>query len=448
MKTKFTLLVLFTLVSGMAMAQIPTCPPATAPLTLDFKWSTSPGTGNEIPQRAAHGNFTSSPFPSGIGYTTTVTLRDPNNRLTIQNYQTDPLVSTHPPYTFCYSSTNATIDNNPGSSSIYSGYYMLGMFSNSTTDTVEIEFSFNGSVEGFRLCNLEISDIDFDASCTGFCSYQDRVVVSATNKLGQNVSVKTTNAAAFTEVTTIGQTITANWFAGTNGDVSASSNIGKVYLSTDSCIRKLVIRYSNGTADDGQSNDHHIRISGVQGVVCPETLPVQIVDFNAINNNGAVAAALQVANQQNIDYYQLQKSIDGRNFTDLGASQRASAATNYYFMDATPANGANFYRVRVKERSGEEFYSVIKRVDIVAKLGFAIKSQGQQVILQANSSDAAKINVTVVNAAGKSVMNSNFQLAKGVNLLPLEELDRMPSGLYFIMVTENGVRTFTGKAVK
>lgn len=445
MKIKSTLLVLLVLsTASIAFPQASQCPTPVGGAKLDFQWSTAAGTGNEIPQRAAHGTFTSAAFPSGSGKTTTVTLRDPNNRLTIQNYQTDGLISPTPPYTFCYSGTNATIDNNPGSSSLYSGYYLLGMFSNTSAEKVDIEYVFSSPM---YLCNLEISDIDFDASCAGFCSYQDEVDVSATNG-GTNVPVTITKAAGFTEVTVTGQNITANWSAGTNGDNPASSNIGKVFLSTTQPITKIVISYSNGPADDGQSNDHHIRIGGALGSVSTSTVPVRIVDFNAINNNGTVNAALQVANQQNIDFYQMQKSVDGRNFTDLGAAQRATAATNYSFTDATPANGANFYRVMVKERSGDAFYSVVKRVDLVSKLGYTIKSQGNQVILQANSNEAAKINVTVVNAAGKSVVNTGYQLAKGVNLLPIPEMDNMPSGMYFVIVSENGVRTFTGKAIK
>lgn len=443
MKTRFTLLVIFSFLAVWVSAQ---CPPATAALTLDFKWSTAAGTGNEIPVRAAHGNFTSAPFPSGVGgYTTTVTLRDPNSRLTIQNYQTNPLISPTPPYTFCYSGTNATIDNNAGTSSLYSGYYLLGMFSNNSTEKVELEYLFSSPA---YLCNLEISDIDYDASCAGFCSYQDEVDITAFNG-ATAVPVTITKAAAFTEVTITGQNVVANWFPGANGDNSASSNLGKVFLTTSSPITKLVISYSNGPADDGTSNDHHIRVSGALGAVSTTNVPVRIVDFNAVNNNGIVAAAVQVANQQNMEYYQLQKSVDGRNFSDLeGQSQRATANTTYNFTDATPANGANFYRIKAKDRSGEMFYSEIKRVDVAGKPGYSIKSQGSQVLLQANATDAARINVSVVNAAGKSVLNNNYQLAKGVNLLPLEELNSMPSGLYFIVVTENGVRTFTGKAVK
>lgn len=443
MKTNFTFLVLFTLITGLVNAQ---CPPATAALTLDFKWSNAAGTGNELPIRTAHGNFTSSPYPSGVGgYTTTVSLRDPNSRLTIQNYQTNPLISPTPPYTFCYSGTNATIDNSPATSSLYSGYYLLGMFSNNSAEKVELEYLFSSPA---YLCNLEISDIDYDASCAGFCSYQDEVDITAFNG-ATAVPVTITKAAAFTEVTIAGQNITANWFPGNNGDNSASSNLGKVFLTTSSPITKIVISYSNGPADDGQSNDHHIRVSGALGAVSTTNVPVRIVDFNAVNNNGTVSAAVQVANQQNMEYYQLQKSVDSRNFSDLeGQQQRATAATSYNFTDAVPANGANFYRIKAKDRSGEIFYSEVKRVDVVGKLGYAIKSQGSQVMLQANASEAAKINVSVVNAAGKAVVNNNFQLAKGVNLLPLEEMSNMPSGLYFIVVTENGVRTFTGKAVK
>jgi hypothetical protein len=443
MKMKSTLTVLLTLITGFVMAQ---CPPPSAALTLDFKWSTAPGTGNEIPVRTAHGTFTSAPFPSGIGgYTTTVTLRDPNNRLTINNYQTDPLITGTPPYTFCYSSTNGRLNNDPLTDALYSGYYQLGMISSNSSERVDIEYVFSTPI---YLCNLEISDIDYDASCAGFCSYQDEVDVSATNG-GTNVPVTITKAAAFTDVTVTGQNVVANWFPGNFGDNAANSNIGKVFLSTSTPITKIVISYSNGPADDGTSNDHHIRIGGALGAVAPNNVPVKIVDFNAVNNNGSVNANLQVANQQNIEGYQLQKSIDGRNFTDLpGQLQRATAAVNYQFSDATPANGANFYRVRVKERSGEVFYSVIKRVDLVSKLGYAIKSQGQQVKLQVNSNETSKINVSVLNASGKAVSNNNYTVSKGVNLLHLEEMDNMPSGMYFVVVTENGTRTFTGKAVK
>lgn len=446
MKTKFTLFLSFVLLSGLAIAQPPACPAPTPALTFNFQWSAAAGSGNEIPIRAAHGNYTSPAFASGIGgYTTTVTLRDPNNRLTVQNYQNDPLIVGTPPYTYCYSGTNSGLTNPASSDPIYRGYYMLGMFSNTSAEKVEIEYLFSTPI---RLCDLEISDIDYDASGTGFVSYQDEVDITAANG-GTNVPVTITKAAGFTEVTVTGQNIVANWFPGANGDVSATSNIGKVFLSTATVITKLTISYSNGPADDGTSNDHHIRIGGAVGSVSTSNVPVRIVDFNAVNNNGTVAAALQVANQQSIDYYQLQKSVDGRNFTDLQAQkQTATAATNYNFSDITPANGANFYRIRVKERSGEEFYSLIKRVDLVSKLGYAIKSQGAQITLQANSDEAAKINVSVVNAAGKAVVNTPYQLAKGVNLLPLHEMDNMPSGMYFIVVTENGVRTFTGKAVK
>lgn len=443
MKTKFTFSLLLVLLSGLAMAQ---CPPSTQALTLNFQWSTVAGTGNEIPIRATHGNYTSPALPSGTGgYTTTVTLRDPNNRLTIQNYQNDPLIVGTPPYTFCYSGTNSGLSNPPVADPIYSGYYLLGMFSNNSSEKVEIEYVFSTPT---YLCNLEISDIDYDASGTGFVSYQDEVDVTAANG-GTNVPVTITKAAGFTDVTITGQNIVANWFAGNNGDVSASSNIGKVFLSTAQPITKITISYSNGPADDGQSNDHHIRVSGALGAASTTNVPVRIVDFNAINNSGVVNAALQVANQQGMDYYQLQKSVDGRNFSDVEAQkQSATAATNYNFNDVTPANGANFYRIKAKDRNGEIFYSVVKRVDIVSKLGYAVKSQGSHVVLQANTNEAAKINVSVVNAAGKSVLSNAYQLTKGVNLLPLHEMDNMPSGMYFIVVTENGVRTFTGKAVK
>jgi hypothetical protein len=427
-----------------------TCASCSATNQVNFNWSTAVGSGNELGAFATHGNKVGN-FVANL-VDVTVTVGDPNNRMTITNYENDPLIVGRGPYTNCYTRTNGSLGTPPGAQSLYSGYFQLGMFSTANTDRVTLEYTFS---EPMLLCNLEISDIDYDgqnfsASGGTFQSYQDQVIVSASTGAG-NVPIAITKATtAFgdvADVTVSGQTITANYVTGLDGDVPANSYVGKVFLTTASAITRLVITYSNGPADEGSSNDHHIRIGNLSGCKTPSNVPVTIVDFNGSHFNGQSYLNLLVANQQNMAAYELQKSVDGRNFTTV-SSLPATSATQYAFTDDKPANGANFYRIQGRDRNGEISYSKVIRLDVISKLGFSIKSQGSQVILQANSDAAKKISVSIFNTGGTVVGTQEFRLAQGVNLLNLEALNNQPSGMYFIVVNENGSRVYNTKVVK
>jgi hypothetical protein len=427
-----------------------TCASCSASNQVNFNWSTAVGSGNEFGGFASYGTQTKNFTVNAVDITTTIT--DPSSRLTVTNYQTNPLISARGPYTFCFTRTNGSLGNPPGAQSLYSGFFQLGMFSLNSSEVTTLEYIFS---EPVLLCNLEISDIDYDgegsvAADGPYKTYQDEVTVSASTGAG-NVPITITKATnAFgdeADVTVTGQNIVANYLPNVFGDVPANSFLGKVFLSSADPITRLVITYSNGPADDGTSNDHHIRIGNLTACKSPTTLPVRIVDFNGRENNGQALLNLVVAEQSGILSYDLQRSADGRNFTTV-TSQLATNSNQYSFTDATPANGANFYRIQVKERNGETSFSRIVRVDLLNKLGFSVKSQGSQVILQANTEASKRINVAIFNSGGTQVGTQEFRLNRGVNLLNLDQMNAQASGIYFIVVSENGQRVFNTKVVK
>jgi hypothetical protein len=438
------LLVCLLALTGTAMAQ---CPPSVATTTVDFKWSPSAGTGNELLRPAAHGNISTSYAVNG--YTVFVNVKDPNNRLAINNYTSDPLINTHPPYSFTYTQTNGSVGNPAGQQANYNNYLQLGMFSANNTEKVEVEYIFSTPV---YLCNLEISDIDYDGSGastpgTNYISYQDEVDVVAVNG-STNVPVTITPAAAFTDVTITGQNVVANFVSEGFGDVSAASNFGKVFLNTSSPITKITISYSNGPLDDGASNDHHIRIGGALGVATTTTLPAKIISFNGTRvDNTNYAAQLVVANQQNVDRYEFQRSTDGVNFTTV-ATRTATSATTYYFTDNTASTGVTFYRVKVVDKNGPFVYSFVIMDEMSIRHSYIVFQQGGGFALQAKSESAKRINVKVLNAAGAMVASQDYQLTKGTTVFNLPAASTRQPGLYFVAVVENGRQVYSAKIMK
>jgi hypothetical protein len=420
------------LLSTVSPAQ---CPPTNPALTLNFQWSTAVGTGNELLRPGVHGTVTGV-YPVN-GYTVTVNVKDPNNRLTINNYQADPLISANGPFTNVYSETNGVWPFSPG---LYDGYYRLGMFAANGAEKVDLEYNFNTPV---YLCNLEVSDIDYDASCAGFCSYEDEVDVTAFNG-STPIPVTITKAAAFTEVTITGQNIVANWFAGADGDVAASSNLGKVFLSSTQPITRLVISYSNGPDDDGTSNDQHIRVGNVLAASV-SILPVTIRSFDATYQAGKVTAALQVTNEQQIIRYELQRATDGRSFSAV-QELAASGAPVYNFTDNNPLTGEQFYRVKIAERNGTVLYSPIAKVTVPVKKEYSIGHVTDAATLIVSSTEVKQIGISLYNSTGK-LMNTQQARTNGYSIIPIET-KTLASGVYFISVTENGTRVFSGRYVK
>jgi hypothetical protein len=430
------------LFSGTSMAQ---CPPSVAATTVDFKWSPLAGTGNELTRPAAHGTINKTYTVNG--YTVFVNVKDPNSRLAINNYTADALINTHPPYSFSYTQTNGSVNNDPSTASIYNNYLQVGMFSANSADKIEVEYIFSTPV---YLCNLEISDIDADGSGsstpgTNYISYQDEVDVVAVNG-STNVPITITPASASNYLVIAGQNIKADWPGDFNNDVNANSGLAKVFLSTSSPITKITISYSNGPQDDGASNDHHIRIGGALGVATTTTLPVSIVDFSARNvNNQAVAATLTVANQINVDNYELQRAADGINFSRM-SGVRASAATQYNFTDDQPFNGVNYYRIKATDRNGAVAYSNVVTAEVAAKGSYYVYQQGGGFMLQAGTSAGKRISVSIHDAAGAVVAKQDYQLNSGINRVSLPAVNQ--GGLYFVSVSENGSRVYTAKLIK
>ena len=75
-----------------------------------------------------------------------------------------------------------------------------------------------------------------------------------------------------------------------------------------------------------------------------------------------------VENEINISKYEVEKSTNGVNFVKINttiATGTNNNSTSYNFLDITPAQGNNFYRIRSYNQSGSFDYSKI----VLVKLG-------------------------------------------------------------------------------
>ena len=86
-------------------------------------------------------------------------------------------------------------------------------------------------------------------------------------------------------------------------------------------------------------------------------LAVELASFECAQDENFINVHWNTAAEVNSDYFILEKSADGVNYTELVRSQgqgTTSNPTDYYIIDANPELGTNYYRLTQVDLSGEK----------------------------------------------------------------------------------------------
>ncbi len=98
-------------------------------------------------------------------------------------------------------------------------------------------------------------------------------------------------------------------------------------------------------------------------------LPVKFVSVHAnVNEQKTIDINWRVADEINVNYYILEKSLDGKHFFNLGkiAVKKSNTSENeYIFNDKYPSLHFNYYRVVMIEKSGDKKYSNVVKVEFI-----------------------------------------------------------------------------------
>jgi hypothetical protein len=121
------------------------------------------------------------------------------------------------------------------------------------------------------------------------------------------------------------------------------------------------------TADAASKAVDRFMIVFKQAVV----LPVQFIHIAAIKNiDKTHTVKWTIANEYNIQQYQIERSNNGNNFTSIGTTDVVSNNGNhatYQFIDTAPFTEKNYYRIKAIDISGTIQYSAIVPLHTDAK---------------------------------------------------------------------------------
>jgi hypothetical protein len=171
-------------------------------------------------------------------------------------------------------------------------------------------------------------------------------------------------------------------------------------------------------------------------------LPLTLVDFGGRREDNTVRLQWSTASEQNTAFFEVQRGINGEDFTAAGRVEAAGNSTqtlHYVYTDLPPStSSAWLYRLKLADLDGRFTYSpVLKINNTAAGPAFAAYPNPfrQQLAITVETGEAGKAQMDIRDMNGKLLLRQDFLLQKGRNGFSLPFMERLGKGVYFLRLT-------------
>ncbi|WP_188555924.1 IPT/TIG domain-containing protein [Hymenobacter glacieicola] len=161
----------------------------------------------------------------------------------------------------------------------------------------------------------------------------------------------------------------------------------------------------------------------------PNPLPVTLLHFRAERRRESVRLAWGTATELNNARFEVQRSLDGREFVPVAsmAGRGTSTASHAYtWLDATPPAGQLYYRLRQVDADGNAYWSPV----VVVRASGAVAAYPNPVQEQLTIQAPASVRYRILNSLGQVQINGQTA-PSGATYLDVRPLK---PGLYYLQV--------------
>ncbi len=175
----------------------------------------------------------------------------------------------------------------------------------------------------------------------------------------------------------------ANGMANLNGVMNITIKEGLSWNSSTSI--PIITGNINGAFTKANLPDGFVIEYRTNSVVIKSAtaLPVQFVSLKAIAENKQVKLNWEVADEKNVKYYEVQRSINENGFSTIGKVQ-AISSTHYDFTDVAPKPKA-LYRIKSVDEDDKYQFShvvLVKQENAATKMNAIVTASGNELIVQ------------------------------------------------------------------
>ncbi|PWT96420.1 MAG: hypothetical protein C5B52_15825 [Bacteroidetes bacterium] len=175
-------------------------------------------------------------------------------------------------------------------------------------------------------------------------------------------------------------------------------------------------------------------------------LPVDFLQFSAVQHSDAVNLAWKIVTTDQIDHFEVERSEDGSNFTSIGSVKKnvqLNTPSSFEFLDKDLNVNSTviYYRIKVVNKDGLYKYSnilVIRLTTLASdKIRIMPNPASSSVNISLYSALKGEVEIKLVDMTGKLVMRRIDKIDVGNNTITLNQLGQMSDGIYTVLIRIN-----------
>ncbi len=157
-------------------------------------------------------------------------------------------------------------------------------------------------------------------------------------------------------------------------------------------------------------------------------LPVKLIIWKAKKDRETILLNWETAGETNNKGFEIEKSINGKDWKKIGWLKAFGAAHHYTFTDKNPITGANFYRLKQLDWDGIYTYSSVKVTTFTKENRLSIfpNPTTDFIIVKANDTERNQ-QVKILNQEGKMVISTSIKDGK-------IDVQSLKNGIYYLQL--------------
>ncbi|MEP6748360.1 MAG: T9SS type A sorting domain-containing protein [Bacteroidota bacterium] len=179
-------------------------------------------------------------------------------------------------------------------------------------------------------------------------------------------------------------------------------------------------------------------------------LPVQLSYFKGQKAGNGNVLQWEASAVQNSDYFAVERSTDGNQFTTIGKVTQAGTAKDYSFTDVSAPASNVYYRLRQVDQNGTFKFSQLVLIS-AGSINVAVQMYPNPVHdninIALNNDIKGKGIVTVYELTGRSLIQQTIEKSDKV-LNAVVNMNNLSSGLYIVEVKIGDTYKFTERVMK
>ncbi len=194
-------------------------------------------------------------------------------------------------------------------------------------------------------------------------------------------------------------------------------------------------------------------VTGMFGTfIASSVVPVNLKSFEVNYSDKTVVANWQTATEQNLSYFSLQKSADGKNYSEaarIDATGNSDKLQSYTYRDDRLDLNARYiyYMLKIVDKDGKYALSPVKFIrneqatpKLITQIGpNPVSREVGHLMLQFYADKDTDMKTLVIDARGKIVMNLDMTANKGINNGHIH-MASLSAGVYSIIFSMDGVK--------